>query len=80
MFNKKKFEKLLERREWNNEINLLEDVPKELNVKANAVTIKEDKALNQWLEKQLKVELIVESSLRYTAHISIFQRRMDLYD
>jgi len=80
LFNKKKFEKLLERREWNNEINLLEDVPKELNVKANAVTIKEDKALNQWLEKQLKVELIVESSLRYTAHISIFQRRMDLYD
>ena len=67
MFNKKRFEKLLERREWNNEINLLEDVPKELNVKANAVTIKEDKALNQWLEKQLKVELIVESSLRYTA-------------
>jgi len=29
------------------------------------VTIKEDKALNQWLEEQLKVGLIVESSLRY---------------
>jgi len=65
LFNKKRFEKLPEEREWNNEINLLEDAPKELNAKADAVTVKEDKALNQWLEEQLKVRLIVESSLRY---------------
>ena len=31
------------------------------------MTGKENKALNQWLEEQLKVGLIVESSLRYTA-------------
>ena len=67
MFNKKKFEKLLEQRKWNHKINLLENVPKELNTKAYAIIVKEDKVLNQWLKKQLKAELIVESSLRYIA-------------
>ena len=47
LFNKKKFEKLLERREWDYEINLMEEVPKELNGKAYAMTIKEEEALNQ---------------------------------
>ena len=67
MFNKKKFEKLLEQRKWDHKINLLENVPKELNTKAYAIIVKEDKVLNQWLKKQLKAELIVESSLRYIA-------------
>jgi len=31
---------------WDHEINLMENVPKELNVKAYAMTIKEDKVLN----------------------------------
>jgi len=65
LFNKKKFEKLLEKQEWNHEINLTEDVSKELNAKAYAITIKEDKVLNQWLDKQLKVGLIIELSSRY---------------
>jgi len=67
LFNKKKFEKLLERREWDYEINLMEEAPKELNTKAYAVTLKEEEALNQWLDEQLKVELIVESKSRYVA-------------
>ena len=46
LFNKKKFEKLPDRREWDHEINLTEDTPKELNVKAYAITVKEDEALN----------------------------------
>ena len=29
------------------------------------MTVKKDKVLNQWLEEQLKAELIVESSSRY---------------
>jgi len=29
------------------------------------MTVKEEEALNQWLDKQLKVELIVKSSSRY---------------
>jgi len=66
LFNKKKFERLLERREWNHEINLMDEVPKELNAKAYIMTIKEEEALNQWLDKQLKVGLIVESKSRYT--------------
>jgi len=63
LFNKKKFENLPEQREWDHEINLMEDAPKELNAKAYTMTVKEDEALNQWLEEQLKAELIVESSL-----------------
>jgi len=31
------------------------------------MTMKEDEALNQWLDKQLKVELIKESKSRYAA-------------
>ena len=46
LFNKKKFEKLLEKQEWDHKINLIEEVLKELNTKAYAMTIKEDEALN----------------------------------
>jgi len=67
LFNKKKFKKLTEQREWDHKINLLEDVPKELNTKAYTMIVKENEALNQWLEEQLKMGLIVESSLRYVA-------------
>ena len=62
---KKQFEKLPERREQNHEINLIEEVPKELNAKAYTITIKEKEVLNQWLDEQLKTELIVELSSRY---------------
>ena len=46
LFNKKKFEKLLEQREQDYEINLTKEVPKKLNVKVYAMTIKEEEALN----------------------------------
>jgi len=65
LFNKKKFEKLPERHEWDHEINLTNKAPKELNAKAYAMTLKKEEALNQWLDKQLKAGLIVESKLRY---------------
>ena len=64
LFNKKKFEKLLERREWNHKINLMEEVSKKLNAKAYVMTLKEEEALNQWLDEQLKAGLIVESKSR----------------
>ena len=67
LFNKKKFEKLPERQEWDHEINLTEEAPRELNAKAYVMTLKEEEALNQWLNKQLKVGLIVESKSRYVA-------------
>ena len=47
LFNKKKFEKLLERHEWDHEINLMNEAPKELNAKAYTMTLKEKEALNQ---------------------------------
>jgi len=67
LFNKKKFEKLLEQREWDHEINLTEEALKKLNAKAYAMTIKEEEALNQWLDEQLKAGLIMESKSRYVA-------------
>ena len=45
--NKKKFEKLPKRHEWDHEINLTDEVPKELNAKAYIMTLKEEEALNQ---------------------------------
>jgi len=67
LFNKKKFEKLPERHEWDHEINLMKEAPKELNTKVYAMTLKEEEALNKWLDKQLKAGLIVESKSRYAA-------------
>jgi len=61
LFNKKKFEKLPERHEWDYKINLMEEVPRELNTKAYAMTLKEEEALNQWLDEQLKAGFIIES-------------------
>jgi len=65
LFNKKKFEKLPERHKWDHEINLTDEAPKELNAKAYAMTLKEEEALNQWLDEQLKAGLIVELKSRY---------------
>ena len=58
---------LLERCEWDHKINLMDEVPWELNTKAYTMTLKEEKVLNQWLDKQLKTGLIVESKSRYVA-------------
>ena len=44
----------------------MEEAPKELNTKAYVMMLKEEEALNQWLDKQLKVGLIVELKSRYT--------------
>ena len=43
----------------------MEEAPKKLNAKAYAMILKEEEALNQWLDEQLKADLIVESKLRY---------------
>jgi len=45
----------------------MDEAPKELNAKAYAMTLKEEKVLNQWLDEQLKADLIVESKSRYAA-------------
>ena len=46
LFNKKKFEKLPERCEWDHEINLMKETLKKLNAKAYAMTLKEEEVLN----------------------------------
>ena len=46
LFNKK-FKKLLKWRKCNYEINLLENILRELNIKAYIIIVKKDKVLNQ---------------------------------
>ena len=46
LFNKKKFKKLLERREWDHKINLIKEAPKKLNTKVYTMIIKKDEVLN----------------------------------
>ena len=79
LFNKKKFEKLLEQQEWDHKINFIEEASKELNAKAYVIMVKEKEALNQWLDKQLKARLIVESKLRYTAPCFYILKKMVHY-
>jgi len=67
LFNKKKFEKLPDRQEWDHEINLTKEAPKKLNTKAYPMTLKEEKTLSQWLDEQLKAGLIIESNSGYAA-------------
>jgi len=67
LFNKKKFEALPQKREWDHEINLVEQAPGELNTKVYAMIIKEEETLNEWLDKQLKAGLIMESSSKYAS-------------
>jgi len=43
----------------------MEEASKELNTKTYAMILKKEEALNQWLDKQLKAGLIVESKSRY---------------
>ena len=65
LFNKKKFKKLPERQEQDHKINLTEEAPRKINAKAYTMTIKEDEALSQWLDEQLKARLIKKSKSRY---------------
>ena len=51
LFNKKKFGKLLKRHEWDHKIKLTDEALRELNTKAYAMTLKEEEALNQWLNE-----------------------------
>jgi len=46
LFNKNKCKKLPEQREWDHEINLMEETPKELNAKAYIMIVKKEEALN----------------------------------
>jgi len=77
LFNKKKFEKLLEQQEWDHEINLTEEASKKLNAKAYIMTLKEEEALNQWLDEQLKARLMVELKSRYMAPCFYIPKKND---
>ena len=46
LFNKNKFEKLLEQYEWDHKINLMKGTLSKLNAKAYTMTLKEEEVLN----------------------------------
>jgi len=54
---------------------MMDKAPKELNAKAYAMMLKEEEALNQWLDEQLKVGLIVESKSRYAVPYSYIPKK-----
>jgi len=45
----------------------MEEALRELNTNAYIITLKEEEALNQWQDEQLKAGLIIESKSRYVA-------------
>ena len=67
MFDKEKFDKLPIRREWDHEINLLPDAPKEIPAKNFRLTREEEKAVDEFLDAELKVGKIRPSKSPYAA-------------
>jgi len=45
----------------------MDEVPRKLNAKAYTIMLKEEEALNQWLDEQFKAGLIVELKSQYAA-------------
>ena len=74
MFNKKKFKKLPEWQEWDHEINLTEEALKELNAKAYAITLKEEEALNQWLNEQTKSRTYSQVKVKICSSMFLYSK------
>ena len=67
LFEKKNFDKLPIRREWDHEINLTEDVPASIPAWLYWMTPVEQEAINQFVEDELKAEKIRESKSPYVS-------------
>ena len=69
LFNKKKFKKLLERWEWDHEINLMEEAPRELNVRAQCKSLCYDNKRRWSIE--LMVGWTIESGINQGIEVVI---------
>ena len=67
MFEKKNFDKLPGRREWDHEINLVADAPKELPARNYRMTPVELQALDEFVNEELKTGKIRPSKSPYAA-------------
>jgi hypothetical protein len=67
MFKKKNFNKLPGRREWDHEINLAPDAPKELPAQNYRMTLVEQQALDEFINEELKTGKIRPSKSPYAA-------------
>ena len=67
LFEKKNFDKLPSRRVWDHEIKLTEDAPKELPARNYRMTPLESKALDEFLDEELKTGKIRPSNSPYAA-------------
>lgn len=67
LFNKKTFEKLPERTEWDHEIQLMQEAPKDLGGKTYDMTIKEQGELREFLKENLESGRIRPSKSPYAA-------------
>jgi transposase InsO family protein len=67
LFNKRNFDKLPERTEWDHEINLLPDAPKELKAKVYPMTQKENEELKAFIKENLETGRIRPSKSPYAS-------------
>jgi hypothetical protein len=67
MFEKKNFDKLPGRQEWDHEINLVPDAPKELPAQNYCMTPVEQQALDEFINEELKTGKICPSKSPYAA-------------
>ena len=58
LFEKKNFDRLPAHTEWDHEINLLPDAPKELKAKVYPMTVKEQEELQGFIKENLESERI----------------------
>ena len=78
LFEKKNFDKLPIRREWDHEINLTEDAPASIPARLYRMTPVEQEAVNQFVEDELKAGKIHESKSPYASPCSSLQKRMEV--
>ena len=67
LFEKKNFDKLLIHREWDHEINLMEDAPASIPARLYRMMPVEQEAIDQFVEDELKAGKIRESKSPYAS-------------
>ena len=67
LFEKKNFDKLPKRREWDHEINLVSDAPKEIPAKNYRMTPIEEQHLDKFIDEELKAGKIRPSKSPYAS-------------
>jgi hypothetical protein len=80
LFNKKNFDKLPDRTEWDHEINLTSEAPKEISSKVYNMTPLEREELDRFLDENLALKESNPRNHLTPHHASSYQRKTNHYD